>query len=459
MRLVKYIVLFSLIFVSQLSLASEFVAGHLGSPQAGVSYSMSIEYGEMAERSRYQIDMLPAEFKTYIPFSVPGADLEVKVSKHSKQDLVKAGIWNSINQKLFSEIRGKTAMVQVLRHSTFLLAAGSSIYVWSISGYAPHQIFMGASLSVAINALFIYLEDFFDYKVYRNQLSKRLAGKTVESFKKAKLNFQLGLELSKMKLREISDSMKFNHESIQRITASLQKTYAKLQDYMSVENLKKSEVLSSMYYEIEEKGGRKRVKVYDRLEQQQIANEQWLKTFMERFFSITAINSGIIVVYELIKKGIPLDFAAAEIMFDRVVESVVGVMFIGLAYTLIRGQLKDLYKQGLVKEGVVRLYSFSSRVILAAAYVSVFTEWVSVSTAMAVLGVPGWTIALGMILGVHKPLVNKWMKYKAQKNAKLKGNLEAQSLGNEKFEVVWNINNYRYLEPSVLRCNGVSFSN
>jgi hypothetical protein len=51
------------------------------------------------------------------------------------------------------------------------------------------------------------------------------------------------------------------------------------------------------------------------------------------------------------------------------------------------------------------------------------------------------------------------MKYKAQKNAKLKGNLEAQSLGNEKFEVVWNINNYRYLEPSVLRCNGVSFSN
>lgn len=456
----KFFVLISLILFSLKGFTSEFVAGHLGNASDGVSYSLSIEYGEMAERSRFEIDQLPTEHRANIPFKFPGADLEVTVSKHNKADLIKAGLWNSVGNQLFREIRGKSLMVQALRHSTFILAAGSSIFVWSVSGYAPHQIFMGASLSVAVNALFIYLEDFFDFKVYRNQWSKKLSEKTIDNLKRAKFNLSLGLELGKMEAQNRFKSFTFTNVFVSKISKGLQRVFSQLQVYMKVENLRNSELLNSIHIDLVDKSGKnKREKVYDHLASQKAEREQWLKSFMERFFSITAINSSLVIMYELIKKGIPLDMAAAEIMFDRVLESVVGVMFIGIAYTIIRGQLKDMLKSGLVKEGVVRIYSFSSRVILAATYVSIFTEWVSISTAVLVLGVPGWTIALGMILGVHKPIVNKWMKYKARKNAKLKGIDFSKSLANEKFEIVWNINNYKYLQPSVLRCNGLSFSN
>ena len=395
--------------------AVEMQVGQFTSTKKGdVSYSLSYTYGQEAldSYSRLKQEFLPVSTESV---GLGTESVELNFYEIEKEKLEKKhNLLASAKKILLEEYHDKSPKAKMARHLTFLVTSGSSVYIWQASGYLPYQEFMGASLSVAINALFIYFEDHFDMKVYMNRYSKSFAkrvSKTIELYKKRLgiRNFSYGQE--KSQISEVA----YKASSVEsRVSAWSVKSLFK----------KNSE------------------------------NPKAFEDFLTRFFTTSGINFALIGVYEMIKYGLPGgSFLEVSDFLVEVTAKLGTVVLVGMSYSLTRGALKDLRAEALVSPKFVTYFSAISRVALSASYVLLFTEAISKTALITYVGAPGWAVAALMLTGVHKPALLAWRE--RNKNAEKKSSQRISSYSPENWSEKWKSSDYRYLQVRMSWCKDV----
>ncbi|MEC9282515.1 MAG: hypothetical protein VX642_07370 [Bdellovibrionota bacterium] len=368
--------------------------GNLQMNGKDVLYSIQVEEGMEAQFSYDQLQQYEKlQSSRQIVDSYP---VEISVREIPQSDLQKKGLIEGLKRFYQDEYEGKSKSSKVLRHATFSIAAAGSVFVWTASvlagesvmatdlnselpslfkeGYSffanhinalyqgietkslnPSQMITGLSISLSINAFFIYFEDFADRKIFKTGKMMGFANRVLSTYEEWKLGISSYVEMKRL---DQSERVTRNRETREFLLSPLKKS-------------------PNMYSIADESLDTSR------------------QVFMARLLSSGAVNLLIILAYQMIKDGFPLTHTELGSFSADVFLKWGAVMSISAGFSIARGALKDLMEKDLVSEKVVRWYAFLMKAGLTPVYLAMFLDMISISKVVGFVGVPGW---IGMLL-------------------------------------------------------------
>lgn len=359
-----------------------------------VLYSIQVEEGMDAQFSYDQLQQFE-KLKTSRQI-VDSFPVEISVREIPQASLQKKGLLQGLKTFYQNEYSGKSKSAKVLRHATFSIAAAGSVFVWTASvlagdsvmpaelngnipsmfkeGYTffadhvnalyqgietkslnPSQMITGLSISLSINAFFIYFEDFSDRRIFKTEKMMGFANRVLATYEEWKLGISSYVEKKRL---DQSEGVSRNRET---------------RNFL-VSPLKKSPQLNSF-------------------DNKTLDNSR--QVFMARLLSSGAVNLLIILAYQMIKDGFPLTYSDLGSFSADVFLKWGAVMSISAGFSIARGALKDLMEKDLVSEKVVRWYAFLMKAGLTPVYLAMFLDMLSIAKVVGFVGVPGW---IGMVL-------------------------------------------------------------
>lgn len=433
--MLKIFITFLILFYVSLSQAGEIISNSLGEGDSKIDYTYTYSESTEAYIEKSTLEKI-SQAQISFEMNFEGKPLEVKMYKFSKKNFEnQKNLLTKAKSFFTKEHNIHSTEVKFLRHASFVLTSGVSIYLWTTnSSIMTHQAFMGASISVFINTLFIYMEDFFDYRVYRNKYSARVGKKIVTPF----LNFG-------------ARAIPAIHRSYEKLLSSLGRSISNTKNIFGQEILDKeskelSYAMTGKY--IEETG----FKLERFLNKHNNKIHKNVESFMARFLSSLGINFMLAVSYKAILLGIPTDIHSFSEFSMEVGVALAAVTFIGQSYSLVRGALKDLLREGMISRRFTQYYAAFSRVALAGVMTLLYLKVYSLETLALTVGLPGWTMAILLVSGQHKSFLSKRRKEKARNNAAKYGKIFMSGDELKAPKTIWDMSNYRDLGVRYRSC-------
>lgn len=411
------IFLFSfLVFLNQ-SLATEIQVGTFGQGNNQIHYSYNYTEGSEAQWTAEGLKKIkqPAE-----EFSLHFEGHEVVVERFefkASNDASANSLLDRIGQQFRKENPNLLSRPAMMKHITFVLVAAGSLTVWSMkAGIMPYQMFIGAGISVMINALFLYFEDYMDYKVYPNRYSKKVAQKVINPYRKLKERILPKIYIGYETLMQTMENLGLRQ---QVSNASSKKELAKSLHY-TFENVKGNRAEKTFLEFVSPRP--KENSSQDSKEKRQEVQRQTSERFATRFLSSLGINFMLAIANNLVVLGFPGTSTELVEFTMSIGLTLAAVTFIGQSYSLIRGSLKDLLLRGKVSQRFVRWYVSVTRVSLAIVAVALYSQAVSLGTLVMTIGVPGWVAAYLLASGKYEKIFSRYVKKNKKRVAEIYSN-------------------------------------